>query len=272
MDKPTKLNNTFHEFDRSFFKSTEDFSVLGNGSMGGKAAGLAFIKNIIKENIEETEFSNIEITIPRLVVLQTDLFDSFMERNSLYEIANSGETDEKIASEFQKASLPTEILGDLRSLIAEVHTPLAIRSSSMLEDAKFEPFAGIYSTKMIANNEFSTDDRFNKLVEAIKFVYASTFFKDAKDYLLATKLSSEDEKMAVIIQEVIGSKYNDKFYPQISGVARSYNFYPVNKTKPEDGVVNLALGLGKQIVDGGISWVYSPARPKSSPPFANDLE
>ena len=163
-------------------------------------------------------------------------------------------------------------MGDLRSLIAEAHAPLAIRSSSMLEDAKFEPFAGIYTTKMIANNESSTENRFKKLVEAIKFVYASTFFKAAKDYLKATKFSSEDEKMAVIIQEVIGDKYNDRFYPQISGVARSYNYYPINKTKPEDGVVNLALGLGRQIVDGGISWVYSPTRPKVAPPFANDRE
>ncbi len=272
MDEPKNLNNTFHEFDRSFFESTENFSVLGSGSMGGKASGLAFIKDIIKNNIDESEFSSIDISIPRLIVLRTNLFDSFMERNNLYEIAKSSETDEWIAAEFQKASLPTEILGDLRSLIAEVHTPLAIRSSSMLEDAKFEPFAGIYTTKMIANNESSTENRFKKLVEAIKFVYASTFFKAAKDYLKATKFSSEDEKMAVIIQEVIGEKYNERFYPQISGVARSYNYYPINKTKPEDGVVNLALGLGRQIVDGGISWVYSPTRPKVAPPFANDRE
>jgi len=272
MDKPINSNNSYHEFDRSFLKSTEDFSVLGKGSMGGKATGLAFIKKIIKENIEIEEFPNVEISIPRLLVLRTNIFDSFVDRNNLHEIANSGESDEKIASVFQRTSLPTEILGDLRALIAKVHLPLAIRSSSMLEDAKFEPFAGIYATKMIANNESSTEERFKKLVEAIKFVYASTFFKAAKDYLKATKFSSEDEKMAIIIQEVIGEKYNDKFYPQFSGVARSYNYYPVNKTKPEDGVVNLALGLGKQIVDGGISWVYSPSRPKVAPPFANDTD
>jgi hypothetical protein len=270
MEKSNNPNSTFKSFDRNFFESTEDFSVIGQGSMGGKAAGLAFIKNIIDEHIDKTKYPNIFISIPRLVVLNTGVFDKFMERNDLYDLANSDESDEKIATVFQDTSLPTEILGDLRALISNVHTPLAIRSSSMLEDAKFEPFAGVYATKMIPNNQTSTDERFKKLVDAIKFVYASTFFKAAKDYLKVTRFSNEDEKMAVIIQEVIGSKYKDRFYPKFSGVARSYNYYPINKTKPEEGVVNLALGLGKQIVDGGISWVYSPTRPKVAPPFAND--
>ena len=165
--------------------------------------------------------------------------------------------------------MPVEILGDLRGLIENVHVPLAIRSSSMLEDAKFEPFAGIYETKMISNNQPSADTRFNKLTEAVKFVFASTFFKASKDYFKVSSHSIQDEKMAVIIQEVVGQKYDDRFYPNFSGVARSFNFYPTGKAKPEQGVVNLALGLGKTIVEGGLVWSYSPAHPKSSPPFAD---
>lgn len=257
------------EFDHNFFEKDVDFSSIGRGALGGKAAGLAYIKKIIIDKISTADFPDIDIHIPRLAVIRTEVFDSFMERNNLWEIAMSDEPDDRIAHAFIKADLPAEILGSLRFLIKGVTQPLAVRSSSLLEDAKYEPFAGIYGTKMISNNEAEVGDRFAKLVEAIKFIYASTFFAVAKEYFAATGNSIKDEKMAVIIQEVVGRKRYERFYPQLSGVARSYNYYPSGRNKPEQGVINLALGLGKTIVDGGICWSYSPAFPKSPPPFGD---
>jgi hypothetical protein len=256
-------------FDRKFFDSKEEFTYIGNGSLGGKAQGLAFTKKILAEKLDSKKYKNITINIPTLTVITTDMFDSFMRINSLNEKAYSDASDEEIAIEFQKASLPGDLAGDLRALISKVHSPLAIRSSSMLEDAMYEPFAGVYATKMIPNNQLDTDSRFQKLTEAVKFVYASTFFREAKEYIKATGSKVEDEKMAVIIQEVVGLRYGDVFYPDISGVGRSFNFYPMGRAKPEDGVVNLALGLGKTIVDGGVSWTYSPSLPKAQPPFGS---
>lgn len=263
----SKKQSNFATFDRKFFTSTNDFTIIGHGSIGGKAKGLAYIKKIISDYINYNDFPDISISIPRLIVLTTSVFDDFMNMNNLFETAYSSSDDSVIAMEFQKASIPASVVGDLRSLINEVTSPLAIRSSSMLEDAMYHPFAGIYETKMIPNNQLDPDARFRKLTEAIKFVYASTFFKNAKDYIIATNNKVIDEKMAVIIQEVVGRRYGDRFYPNISGVARSVNIYPIGKSKPEEGVVNLALGLGKTIVDDGISWNYSPAHPKSKPPF-----
>jgi hypothetical protein len=163
--------------------------------------------------------------------------------------------------------MPFEILGELRKLITEVTVPLAVRSSGLLEDTTRRPFAGVYTTKMIPNNQYDPDVRFRKLVEAIKFVWASTYFKVAKDYCRATGLDCKDEKMAVIIQEIIGKRHGDRFYPELSGVARSFNYYPVKPARPQDGVVDLALGLGKTIVDNGKTWSYSPAYPQRPPPF-----
>ena len=256
-------------FNRSFFQSGEVFSFIGEGSCGGKGSGLIQIEKIIREKISAVEFPNVELSIPKMVILRTQVFDWFMERNNLFTTAVTVEHDEDIIQAFLHAELPVEILGDLRGMIENVHVPLAVRSSSMLEDAKYEPFAGIYATKMISNNQTSIDERFNKLVEAIKFVYASVYFKASKDYFEASSHTIKEEKMAVIIQEVVGQKYNDRFYPNFSGVARSYNFYPSGRAKPEDGVVNLALGLGKTIVDGGVIWSYSPLYPNSVPPFGD---
>jgi len=257
------------QFTRGFFELEESFSWIGDGSFGGKASGLAFIKKIIDNNINPQEFPNAVVNIPKMVVLRTSIFDAFMERNNLFDFAINEESDYKIINEFLKADLPVEILGDLRTIIEKVKVPLAVRSSSMLEDAKYEPFAGIYATKMIPNNQPSLDTRFNKLIEAVKFVYASTFFKASKVYFTVSSHSVNEEKMAVIIQEVVGQTRNLRYYPHISGVARSFNFYPSGKSKPEQGVVNLALGLGKTIVDGGIVWTYCPAYPKSPPPFGD---
>jgi hypothetical protein len=262
-------NKQLPEFSEKFFNSGEQITSIGTGEYGGKASGLIVINEILSSKFNADEFPDFTVNIPAMTVIPTDVFDTFMKQNNLYEIAASDESDDNKALAFQKADLPFEILGDLRRLISNVKSPLAIRSSSMLEDAIHEPFAGIYSTKMTPNNQPEIDTRFQKLVEAIKLVYASVYFKSARDYMAATKHNIDEEKMAVIIQEVVGKRYDDRFYPEVSGVARSYNFYPFGNSKPEQGVVNLAFGLGKTIVDGGISWVYSPTLPKEAPPYGS---
>jgi hypothetical protein len=260
-------------YDRNTFASGYTISCLGDGMIGGKATGLVGIQDVLTDYFDTSPFPGFDVSIPRMVIIATDVFDRFMERNSLYQIiSNNNASDKNIAIEFQRASLPTEILGDLRVLITGVKTPLAIRSSSMLEDAMYEPFAGVYETKMIPNNQPEIDTRFRKLTEAIKYIYASTFFRAAQDYRKIINKESVDEKMAVIIQEVAGEKHGNSYYPHISGVARSYNFYPVGRAKPDEGVVNLALGLGKTIVDSGLAWSYSPALPHVSPPVGSVAE
>jgi hypothetical protein len=254
-------------FERKFFDSEEVCTYIGSGSIGGKAQGLVFIKDSLVSHFNHGAFPDILVNIPTFTVIATDMFDAFMQRNNLYDIAYSDERDEFIADAFQRASLPAELVGDLYALIAQVHTPLAIRSSSLLEDKMFEPFAGVYATKMIPNNQFDTESRFRILVEAIKFVYASTFFKEAKEYIKMTKQSASDEKMAVIIQEVVGQRFGERYYPHFAGVGRSYNFYPTGHAKSKDGVINLAIGLGKMIVDGGKSWTYAPTFPRAYPPY-----
>ena len=260
------------EFDRRFFESESIISRIGDGAIGGKASGLAFIKDTLAENFGSGAVNGIRVGIPRMVVLTTGLFDRFMKHNNLYKTALSGESDTFIADAFNRASFPPDMVGDLRAMIESVRTPLAIRSSSLLEDDMYEPFAGVYATKMIPNNQPDADTRFRKFAEAIKFVYASTFFKSARDYHRVTGRASEDEKMAVIVQEVVGFRHYNRFYPHFSGVARSFNFYPTGQAKPEEGVIDLALGLGKTIVDGGLTWSYSPAHPRVGPPVSSPRE
>lgn len=257
------------KFDRKFFDTNTEFTTIGKGSLGGKAQGLVNISNILNQRFESDQFPEISVSIPRMTVLTTEVFDEFMTQNKLYDLAYSDEADHRIAHAFINSDFPARIIGDLYALISEVKLPLAIRSSSLMEDALYEPFAGIFSTKMTPNNQFDTEARFHKLIEAIKFVYASTFFKDAKDYFMATEHSLQDEKMAVIIQEVVGRRFRDRFYPEISGVARSYNFYPTGTARPEEGIISLALGLGRTIVDDGVAWNYSPAYPRATPPYSN---
>ena len=254
-------------FDRNFWDGRFCFTRIGNGALGGKARGLVFIKNLLGQGIDPAPYPDVEVNVPTMAVIATDYFDRFIQRNRLSELRFDELTDDRIGHAFQQAGLPVELLGDLRALSQEVKTPLAIRSSSLLEDALDRPFAGVYATKMIPNNQFDADTRFRRLVEAIKFVYASTFFREARDYIRTTGRPTTEEKMAVIIQEVVGQRHDDRFYPNLSGVGRSYNFYSVPPALPEDGVVNLALGLGKTIVDGGVTWTYSPAYPKKPPPF-----
>ena len=256
-------------FDRNFWDGTFHFTRLGTGALGGKAGGLVSIKDVLAEAIDPVMFPAVEVTVPTMAVVATDFFDEFLERNQLGELPFDELPDDRIGHHFQQADLPIELLGDLRALSEQVKTPLAIRSSSLLEDALDRPFAGVYATKMIPNNQLDADTRFRRLVEAIKFVWASTYFHEAREYIRTTGREPSQEKMAVIIQEVVGLRHHDRFYPDISGVARSYNFYSSPPAQPEDGVVNLALGLGKTIVDGGITWTYSPAYPQKPPPFGS---
>ena len=255
-------------FDRSFWDGKFCFTRIGTGALGGKASGLVFLKALLGQATGLAGYPNVEVNVPVMAVIATDCFDEFIERNRLRELAFDELSDDRIGHAFQRADLPVELLGDLRALSQQVKTPLAIRSSSLLEDALGRPFAGVYATKMIPNNQFDADTRFRRLAEAVKFVYASTFFREARDYIRTTGRQPTEEKMAVIIQEVVGLRHGDRFYPDVSGVGRSYNFYSIPPARPEDGVVNLALGLGKTIVDGGVTWTYSPAYPKKPPPFA----
>ena len=256
-------------FNRKFWDGTFRFTRIGSGSIGGKATGLAVANDLLARHLDPALLPNATVNVPTMAVIATDFFDQFMEQNRLQELDFESLSDARIGMAFQHADLPVELLGDVRALIAQVTTPLAVRSSSLLEDSLERPFAGVYATKMIPNNQFDVDTRFRRLVEAIKFVYASTFFKEARDYIRTTGLKPTDEKMAVVIQEIVGRRHGDRFYPDISGVARSVNFYPTGQSHPEDGVVTLALGLGKTIVDGGIAWTFSPAQPKSPPPFGS---
>jgi hypothetical protein len=256
-------------FDRRFFDGSEPATRLGSGSIGGKANGLAFIRRALAAGIDAAAFPSISIDIPRMAVIATDFFDQFVAANHLDRLKIDDLPDANIAQAFQAGSLPVELVGDLRALVEGVRSPLAVRSSSLLEDALYRPFAGVYATKMIPNNHFDPSIRFRRLVEAIKFVWASTWFREARDYLRAAGQVPANEKMAVIIQEVVGREHRGRFYPELSGVARSHNFYPLGGSRPEDGVVDLALGLGRTIVDGGLAWTYSPASPARTPPFAD---
>ncbi len=254
-------------FDRNLRAAAGPFTYIGSGELGGKAHGLARVQGVLDSKLKGAFAPDITVSIPSLTVITTDSFDSFMKQNGLEEIAYSEARDDIIAQAFHRASLPVQLVGDLRALVEQMHLPLAVRSSSLLEDAMFEPFASVYATKMVPNNQPDADSRFRGLADAVKYVYASTFFKAARNYMKATHHATIDEKMAVVIQEVVGTRFDDRYYPHISGVLRSYNFYPVSHAAPEDGIVELALGLGRTIVDEGVSWAFSPAYPRIDPPF-----
>ncbi len=233
--------------------------------IGGKAHGLFLVQKALAG--VGSAFPGITLDIPSLTVLGTSVFDAFMANNHLDELAYDEIPDDRIAYAFMQGDMPFEVLGELRKMIEEVTVPLAVRSSGYLEDSTHRPFAGVYATKMIPNNQHDPDARFQKILEAIKYVWASTFFKIARDYCRATGLDYHTEKMAVILQDIVGKRHSERFYPELAGVARSYNYYPVKPARPQDGVVDLALGLGKTIVDGGKTWSFSPAYPKRPPPF-----
>ena len=247
-------------FQRDRFDCYSNFARIGEGSLGGKGRGLAFIDNMVKRHPEFNEFDNAVVAIPKTVVLCTDIFDEFMDTNHLYQLALSDVDDEIILNAFLSARLPERLKPDLLAFFNVVKSPIAIRSSSLLEDSHYQPFAGIYSTYMIPYLE-DTEKMLWMMENAIKGVYASVFYKDSKAYMQATSNVIDQEKMAVVLQEVVGSQHGDRFYPSISGVARSLNYYPIGEEKAEEGIVSLALGLGKYIVDGGLTLRVCPYHP-----------
>ena len=247
-------------FRRDRFDRYSNFARIGEGSLGGKGRGLAFIDNIVKHHPELNQFDNATVMIPKTVVLCTDLFEEFMDHNNLYQLALSDADDAVILDAFRRATLPASLEGDILTFIEATSSPIAVRSSSLLEDSHYQPFAGIYNTYMVP----LLDNRhrmLSMLYDAIKGVYASVFFKDSKAYMQATRNVIDQEKMAVILQEVVGRQYGDRYYPSMSGVGRSLNYYPIGDERAEEGIVNLALGLGKYIVDGGQTLRICPHHP-----------
>ncbi len=256
-------------FHRHQNTAEQRYRFIGAGEFGGKALGLAFMDELLRDRFDPREFPSIDVTIPEMVVLRSSMFRDFVEFNKLQELLDDPPSDERIGRAFQKATFPGKHVGDLMSLADTLKGPLAVRSSSRLEDAMFQPFAGVYATKMIPNNLSDTTARFHKLIEAIKFVWASTWFREARLYMEKAHVDPADEEMAVIIQVVAGSEHGDRFYPTLSGVGRSFNYYAFGRARPEQGVVDLALGLGKHIVDGGLVWTYCPSYPKLPPPVGS---
>lgn len=247
-------------FDRGKFDAYSHFARIGDGSLGGKGRGLAFLDNIIKRHSDFGKFDNAKVNVPRTVVLCTDVFDEFMEKNNLYQIALSDAPDEEILQHFLRAQLPDSLIADFFTFFDAVKSPIAVRSSSLLEDAHYQPFAGIYSTYMIPQ----LDDKYEMLrmlACAIKGVYASVYYRDSKAYMTATSNVIDQEKMAVILQEVVGRRYGSRYYPTFSGVLRSLNYYPIGEETAEEGIASLALGLGKYIVDGGQTLRVCPYHP-----------
>lgn len=247
-------------FQKDRFDKYSHFARIGDGSLGGKGRGLAFIDNMVKRRPEFETLENATVVIPKTVVLCTDIFDEFMDTNMLYQVALSDVGDDVILRHFLRAKLPDRLVEDFFAFFDAVKAPIAIRSSSLLEDAHYQPFAGIYSTYMIPY----LDDKYEMLrmlSDAIKGVYASVYFKDSKAYMQATSNVIDQEKMAVILQEVVGTQYGSRYYPSISGVARSVNYYPIGEETAEEGIVSLALGLGKYIVDGGMTLRVCPFHP-----------
>ncbi|MDR0384963.1 MAG: phosphoenolpyruvate synthase [Prevotellaceae bacterium] len=252
-------------FRRERFDRYSNLARIGSGSMGGKGRGMAFLDALIKNypELEDFEKQNTQISIPKTVILCTDIFDEFMEQNNLYPVALSDSPDEVIFQQFQKAKMPKSLLGDFVTFFNAISTPIAVRSSSLLEDSYYQPFAGIYSTYMIPYEKASKTHMLYMLECCIKAVYASVFYKESKLYMASTSNVIDSEKMAIVLQEVVGNNHNNKYYPSFSGVARSINFYPIEPERPEDGICNVALGLGKYVVDGGVSLRFSPAYPNN---------
>lgn len=249
-------------FRQDRFDEFSNFVRIGDGSIGGKGRSIAFMDNIVKEHFELYEFEDTVIKTPKTLVLCTDLFDEFMESNDLYPIALSDTTDDEITEAFLDSALPEGLEDDILAFCNVIKKPIAVRSSSLLEDSQYQPFAGVYSTYIIP---FSEDDEVLKrqVCDAIKGVYASVFFQESKTYMMATQNLIDQEKMAIILQEAVGTQYRERFYPTISGVARSLNFYPIGNEKPEEGIAHVVLGLGKHIVEGGTSIRFSPYHPNN---------
>jgi hypothetical protein len=257
------------EFDADHFDPDADFSKIGKGSLGGKARGLAFMSTRLKNSPEfQNKFKDINLSVPKTLVVSTEAFDSFINENNLRDVATGEFSDEGIIRLFTTAHVPEWLKLDLEQYLDHVRYPLAVRSSSLLEDAQFQPFAGIYKTYMIPNNHPDLNKRLEQLILVIKLVYASTYCQNARAYVKSTFHRTEDEKMGIIIQKLTGERYGDYFYPSISGVAQSYNYYSIAYMKPEDGLAHVALGLGKMVVEGGAALRFSPKYPQLLPQFS----
>jgi DNA-binding NarL/FixJ family response regulator len=258
------------DFSRADLEELGGFARIGAGSMGGKGRGLGFINGFLTRQPEQTE--GVRVVVPPAIVLGTEVFDHFLSENDLRAFALSDVSDEEIDAAFLRAQLPPTVLGDLAALADRVRHPLAVRSSSLLEDSHDQPFAGVYRTCMVPNSSLSAEGRLRDLCAAIKLVYASTFSQNAKAYLQRTPYRSEEEKMAVVIQKLVGRAHGTRFYPDFAGVARSYNYYPVMNLKAEDGIAVVALGFGKTVVEGGRSIRFSPGAPEVLPQFSSTKE
>jgi hypothetical protein len=260
----TDLSKQKFEFDASYTK-------IGGDSLGGKGRGIAFIRTLLSRYNLDEKYPDVKITVPSTVAIGTDEFDYFMSENNLYSLMseNKNLSDKKIAENFLKAQLSNELKDKLTKILKHFRKPIAIRSSSLLEDSQNHPFAGMYSTYMLPNNHKNIEERLEQLSNAIKLVYASVFFKDSKSYIESTSAKIEEEKMAIIIQEIVGHNHNGKFYPTFSGVAQSYNYYPVSHQKREEGAVSVAAGLGYSVVGGEKVLRFSPYHPNIIPDFSN---
>ncbi len=248
-------------FDKEAYGRHIWFSRMGEGSLGGKARGLAFLNSLVYKHHLSDKYPSVKISIPRTIVIATDYFDQFIIENDLQYVIDSDISDEEILSEFVSSRLPEELVEELRVFVDTTRSPLAVRSSSKLEDSSYQPFAGVYSTYMIPLAE-NRDQMLRMLGKAIKSVYASVFYSSSRTYIQTTGNLLSEEKMAVVVQSICGSEHNGLYYPMLSGVARSVNFYPIGSEKPEDGIVDLAFGLGKTVVDGGKSLRFTPKFPK----------
>jgi CheY-like chemotaxis protein len=258
------------DFNPATFKASDAFFLrIGGGSLGGKARGLAFVRHLLHNHRVGMRFRDVRIAVPPSVVLATDVFDRFLSENSLLEFAIHSTDDEEILGQFLAASLPAAVREDLLAFLSEVDYPLAVRSSSLLEDSQYQPFTGVYETFMLPNGHEDLLARLERLMEAIKRVYASTFSQHAKAYVRATPYRLEEEKMAVIIQQVVGRKHGERFYPDFSGVVRSHNFYPVAPMTYGDGIAAVALGLGRAVVDGGKCLTFCPKYPRNLVQFSS---
>ncbi|HUO97045.1 MAG TPA: PEP/pyruvate-binding domain-containing protein [Rhizomicrobium sp.] len=258
------------DFPRGAFRAGDDYFLrIGGGSLGGKARGLAFVRHMLQKSHISSRFPDVRVTVPPSLVLPTDLFDEFIEKNGLLDVAMNSSDEGEIEKRFLAAQLPAGLQRDLRKLLDEVGCPLAVRSSSLLEDSQYQPFTGVYQTFMLANRSGDTGARLDELGEAIKRVYASTFSQHAKSYVQATPYRLEEEKMAVIIQRVVGSAHGSRFYPDLSGVVRSHNFYPVAPMTTGDGIAAVALGLGRTVIDGGKCLMFCPRFPRHLVQFSS---
>ncbi len=252
------------DYKKKYFERGSDIARIGNGSIGGKARGLAFVNHLLTNFAVNEKFPNVDIRIPPTIIIGSNVFDDFLERNNLYEFALNSENNDLLRKKFIQAQFfPEEISDHIHSFLELVSEPIAVRSSSLLEDSQGQPFAGVYETIMLPNNHPDILYRLQQLLTAIKLIYASIFYNKSKDYIKVTTYRLEEEKMAVIIQKIVGSEHDGRFYPEISGVGKSINFYPTGKLKSKDGIVSIALGLGKIVVDGGTVIKFCPKYPKT---------